>query len=217
MSTGLRSLHGATSVLGRMRTAVLAGMCAARGAVPLRNGPHWIGMLGIGMLSVGLLLVGPSISRAQSPALDSQSSHVERTLFDIYVADSFQGGVLADYSEQWLEIENPTDVVEQIKELEAKDTTSLIPLFSGRIEGTRVIEGIGSITYDIYTFRIIITLDPGFLKARSVKLTDRLPDPERGFSIQQNLAVAASGRFQGIRMQLSRTVRFSAMENSSGA
>lgn len=146
----------------------------------------------------GSEVVTPPVPLAtpEIPTLTPQAG-VERTLFDLYLSDAFQGGVLANYTERWFEIEDPLAAIEQLKDFEQEKVDKLLPLLLGRIEGKRTIAGVGSISCDIYTFRILIELDANLLKSSSVKLSGRLPDPDGGLSLQQNLGLSAAGELGG--------------------
>lgn len=144
----------------------------------------------------------PTLAETSTTTSSAHGDHVsaespDRTLFDIYVGDSQQGGVLVEYTEHWLEIENPQDAIDQLTEVAGKDGAELLPLLTGRIEGSRTIEGVGTVSFDIYTFRLLLTIDPAFLKSRTLNLTEHLPNPEQGFAFQQILGVAASGEVSG--------------------
>jgi outer membrane usher protein FimD/PapC len=122
---------------------------------------------------------------------------VERTLFDLYLSDSFVGGALANYTDEWCEVDDPIGTLEQLPNFQKERVEEVVPLLVGRIERERRVTGVGQIVCDIYTFRLVLELDPRFLKADARGLSGRLPPPEPGFSLQQNVAVAAAGEFSG--------------------
>ena len=122
---------------------------------------------------------------------ESVHRSVESMVFDLYLSDSLQGLILLDYTEEWFEIIEPLEVLEQIEELENGE--EILPLLEGRIYGEREIEGIGSVIYDLYTFRLILNLETKYLPSTEISLSGRLPDPDSKFSLQQSLGVAASG------------------------
>lgn len=117
--------------------------------------------------------------------------NLETTLFDVYVGDKFKGAVLADYTNSWLEISDPDVVVEQLSDL--REAARLLPLLTGKITGTRSIEGVGSITYKLNTFRIVISLNEKFLVATNLILERIAPDPNLGLTVQQRVGVTAAG------------------------
>lgn len=145
-------------------------------------------------ISIGL--AGPVFAADDDP-LPLPPPQIERTLFDLYTSDAFVGGALANYTEEWCEIEDPLGTIEQIPDFRKERVEDVVPLLAGRIERTRTIPGVGSVLCDIYTFRVVVTLDPMFLRAQSRSLAGRLPAPESGFSLQQNIGVAAAGEFSG--------------------
>jgi outer membrane usher protein FimD/PapC len=121
----------------------------------------------------------------------------ERTLFDLYLADKFVGGILIDYTDTWCEVDDPLGALEQVPDFQKDRAEEVVPLLAGRFERTRVVGGIGKVTCDIFTFRLVLELERDFLKAQAKTLSNRVADPEGGVSLQQNLGVAASGEFSG--------------------
>jgi len=122
---------------------------------------------------------------------------VERTVFDLFASDSFIGGALVDYTEQWCEVDDPRNILEQVPNLRKGGFDELLPLVMGRIEGRRALEGLGEVSCDIFNFRLVVKFDPRFVEGVSRDVSKRLPRPEGGFSFQQNVAVAATGEFNG--------------------
>lgn len=152
-------------------------------------------------LEPGAILVLPEPIAAPLPAKNQSSAtgstieptgEFETTLFDIYVADKFKGAILADYTDTWLRISEPAEVVAQLKDL--KEGERLIPLLTGVIEKRRELQDIGSISYDLNNFRIIIQPGQSILETSNLALKRRVaPDPNAGFSLQQRLSGTASG------------------------
>ena len=134
----------------------------------------------------------PDPSLAAGPVAVSDTGEIpESTIFDLYLSESFQGSILASYTESWFQIDNPQDVLEQLRGL--KTTDKLVDLCSGRIGKVKSIEGIGSIRYDLNTFRIVLKLESSFFETKKLDLMQRLPDPENKFSLQQAMSVYANG------------------------
>lgn len=115
----------------------------------------------------------------------------DMTLFDLYLGDTFRGLILAYYTDDWFEIEDPAAILEQIEDL--REGEELLGLFEGRILKKRSVIGMGKIRFDPYTFRIMIDPDPRFLRVSELSLSKRLPDPENAFSLQQRFGLATSG------------------------
>ncbi len=116
----------------------------------------------------------------------------ETTLFDIYLADKFKGAILADYTDAWLRISEPAEVVAQLQDL--KGGERLIPLLTGVIEKRREIPEVGAVFYDLNNFRIIIQPGQSLLERADLALKRKVaPDPNAGFSLQQRLSATASG------------------------
>ena len=135
-------------------------------------------------------VVDDAMSVAEVPA-DSEEG--DTTLFDLYLGDALRGLTLATFTDEWLEVKDVEGVVEQLGPL--NKTTSLKELFSGRIEKTRVIDGVGSVSYDLNTFRVLVALDPSYLPGKEVGLSSRLPNPKNEFALQQSFGIAGSGEF----------------------
>jgi hypothetical protein len=117
--------------------------------------------------------------------------NTETTLFDVYLGDKFKGAVLADYTNEWLEISDSEVVLEQLSEL--RDTKRLLPLLAGKIAKSRSVDGVGSITYDLNGFRIILSLAETFMVPTNLNLERIAPDPDLGLSLQQRVGLTAGG------------------------
>lgn len=143
-----------------------------------------------------LAIALPCFAHAQSsPPAEIQESEVERTLFDLYVGSTFRGGILAKFGEGWFQIENPLDLAEQLTDI--KDGTAFASRFAGRIEGKRDIPEVGSVEADFNSFRIIVRPSPELLRAKALEIEQRVPDPERRFSVQQRLGVNSVRDYEG--------------------
>jgi hypothetical protein len=128
---------------------------------------------------------------AGAQSLDGQSAEAESTVFDLYLSDKFQGAVVASYTEEWLEIEDPQDAVSQIAEIKdrKKDVEDLL---SGRIKKQRSVEGVGHVYFDLSTFRIVVNPDSSLVKGRDIGLgKNRIGEPESGWAAQQTFGVSA--------------------------
>ncbi len=123
--------------------------------------------------------------------LPESESEAESTVFDLYLGDEFQGAVVASYTDDWFQIDDPDDALAQYQSLQGSKG-KLVELLTGRIDKTRTIEGVGSVYYDLGTFRIVLKPDPSLLKSKSLDWRQKLGDPEPGFSLQQTLGFAAS-------------------------
>lgn len=113
----------------------------------------------------------------------------ERTAFDVFLGGTLKGTGIAQYTDSWVEIDNPKDVAEQ---LAGREVDGVLPLLSGRIEGERVIDGIGAIKADSKIFRLTITLDKKFFPGKEA-LEQQLAEPQKDFSLQQRIGAALSG------------------------
>ncbi|NDC36692.1 MAG: hypothetical protein EBZ48_01420, partial [Proteobacteria bacterium] len=124
----------------------------------------------------------------------ASTTEFETTLFDIYLGDKFKGAVLADYTDDWLRVSEPEEVVSQLKEV--KEADRLLPLLTGVIQKRRELPEIGAITYDLNNFRLIIEPGASLMESTNLALKRRVaPDPKAGFSLQQRLSATASGDF----------------------
>lgn len=101
---------------------------------------------------------------------DAQSQIIDHTLFDLYLGDKLQGYVYATYTDEWFEISNPIDVVDQLKTVDPSKHDPIKNLVTGRITGLKEIIGVGSVRFDPLTFRIILSLgEANFLKPDGIK------------------------------------------------
>ncbi len=123
-----------------------------------------------------------------------EGTSVDSTVFDLYVGDDFQGAVVASYTDDWFEIEDPGDAVAQYSVLQTNqvDKGKLVELFSGRIPKVRSAEGLGALSYDLRTFRIVFQPDASLLKGKSLDWRRKIGSPEPGFSVQQTFGIVAS-------------------------
>jgi hypothetical protein len=144
------------------------------------------------------LIAQPLVSvkeKAEKIALDPYNSTVETTLFDVYLGDKLKGAILADYTDQWLEITTPQDLIDQMSDL--KGAQRLMPLISGKLIEKREILDVGAIKYDLNTFSIRIDVTPEFLGLTTLDLNKRVKNPVNAPSLQQRLSVVTSGSTQG--------------------
>ncbi len=115
---------------------------------------------------------------------------IESTVFDLFLSDKFRGSILVSYTDDWFEIDEPRDAIDQIPEFNARKE-SIIPLLTGRIDRERTVDGVGKISYDLSSFRIILEPDAAFLKASGLNLSRRVMSPASKFTLQQTLGVSA--------------------------
>lgn len=126
---------------------------------------------------------------------DPFTSSVETTLFDVYLGDKLKGAVLADYTDEWLLISEPADLITQLTDL--KNGERLIPLLTNKIRKRREIKELGAVHYDVNTFSITIEPSAELLKARSMSIGRRVGDPENAPSLQQRVGIVSSGSTEG--------------------
>lgn len=123
----------------------------------------------------------------------AKQQNLETSLFDLYLGDSLQGMILANYNDSWLEIENPADVLDQLKELKPEaNKAQLLILFSGQIEKAKEVPGVGTVQYDLNTFRIIVELTPDYIKSKALGVNNRIPNSTTGFSAQQRASFSTA-------------------------
>ncbi len=130
-------------------------------------------------------------------SLEAEEEGAEATLFDVYLGDNLRGLVLANFTDEWVEIKNVDDILEQLSPLQHEE--KIRPLLEGKIRGRKELEEVGSIVCNSNTFTIRLDLKPEYLTGRSLALTNRLPDPQNDFSMQQLFSVATSGDFRSER------------------
>jgi hypothetical protein len=142
---------------------------------------------------VGLFLFGlfATAANAQDDPGDRMELEAETTAFDLYIGDRYSGLILADYSDDWFEISVVGDALDQLERV--KEPERLRPLLEGRIPGKRELEGVGVVSYDLSSFRIIIDPVGELLKGNKLNLENTLPTPERKLTLQQRIQAAGSG------------------------
>jgi hypothetical protein len=149
---------------------------------------------------------------AEAPAADTTplpekvAAPEESTVFDLYLSDKFQGAVVASYTDEWFEVEDPQDAVTQIGDIKSKQS-EVVELLTGRIAKERTVEGVGRVSIDLSTFRIIIQPDSALVQAKSAGLgQQRIGDPEEGLAIHQTFGAAAFN--QGLGTSFDNTSAF---------
>jgi hypothetical protein len=134
----------------------------------------------------------PAEQRAQFNIPEPIEEDAETTAFDLYLSDKYQGLILARFTDNWFEILEPTDVIEQLPPL--KDQENVMQLLRGRIQGERILDGIGSVRMDLGTFRIIIRLnEDNFINTKKKLNTVRIGEPESGLAFRQDLRTTYAG------------------------
>ncbi len=129
------------------------------------------------------------ITQAQEEADES----AEKTLFDLYIGQRYSGVILAGFTDDWFEIDNPADVIEQAQEQLDAGYQEIEDLSRGKIFGSRSVEGVGSISYNLNTFRIILEPEAKFLSSTNLASLGQVPDPEKKLSFRQDFGVSSSG------------------------
>lgn len=124
------------------------------------------------------------------PAVDG-SEEPEVMLFDLYLGDTLRGGILLNYTDTWFEIDSPRDIFEQLAEV--KDGERFATTLTGRIEKSRAVPGLGTVSFDPYTFRLIITPEATALQGSSIDLSAQLASPEAAPSLLQSFGLSAAG------------------------
>lgn len=138
----------------------------------------------------------PEASASSAPANETMSEQelIEQTgefsAFDFYIGGNYYGIVYGYFGEDWMAFENIDDAIELLPEIRDKD--SLRPLFRGRIFQKRSLEGIGTITPDVSSFRIELEIDPDLTYTREVEGLSSLPPAEKNFAIRNETIVAGS-------------------------
>lgn len=115
----------------------------------------------------------------------------DKTKFDLYLADKLRGAILARYTDDSFQIVHPEDLLDQLPPI--KDRVPVLALCSGPIHGSREVAGVGSISFDLTSFKITVRLEPALLFSESLSLKNRLPAPEKNFSLQQSVRLSAVG------------------------
>ncbi len=142
----------------------------------------------------------------QAESSDQVQSDEESTVFDLYLSDDFKGAVVASYTDNWFEVDDPADAVSQLPEIK-EGKAKLVELLTGRISNQRFVEGVGRVYIDLSTFRIIVVPDSSLLEGRTIALGQRrIGAPEEALSVHQTVGVAAFN--QGLGPSLGNTSVF---------
>tara|TARA_R110000868_G_scaffold189695_2_gene433051 strand:+ start:97691 stop:100252 length:2562 start_codon:yes stop_codon:yes gene_type:complete len=98
-----------------------------------------------------------SLEKAKQLALKiSEEMPPETMVFDIYAVGNYFGSVLVTYTDKWVEIDNPVDVLDQMPKV--KDVKAFLPLLTGRIYAgeSKELENVGSVSVDPKNFTLSI-------------------------------------------------------------
>ncbi len=84
----------------------------------------------------------------------------EQIIFDVNAVGRYQGSVLVRYTDDWVSIDNPNDILDQLPTV--KDIESFKPLFTGKIftNQGKTIPQVGSVQVDPFNFKINISIAP---------------------------------------------------------
>lgn len=95
-----------------------------------------------------------------NPVTSTDISAGEQIIFDIHAAGRYQGNALVRYTDEWVAIENPNDILDQVPPV--KNIEAFRPLFTGKISTTtgKSIAKVGSIKVDPFNFKIDIRIAP---------------------------------------------------------
>lgn len=88
------------------------------------------------------------------------TSQAEQIIFDIYAAGRYQGNALVSYNDEWVVVENPNDILDQMPKV--KNIQAFAQLFKGKIftNKEKSVSGVGSVQVDPYNFKLSITIAP---------------------------------------------------------
>ncbi len=126
-------------------------------------------------------------------AVIEEEEEGEFTAFDLYVAGDYFGIVFGSFGEDWFRLNNPKDAITLIQNV--KTPEAFLPLFKGKIMGSKQIDDLGTITLDVNNFKINIEVakDQSLL-TKAVSLAD-LSDKDKTFAIQNSLLATGSTSF----------------------
>lgn len=116
----------------------------------------------------------------------------ERTVFDIYVGGNLSGGVMVDFTEEWVEIRDAKGLAGRIPN--ALSPAQITPLFEGRLYAgeNKNIPNVGTISVNPAYFRMDITIDPSQLKIQALEDDTIIPEPENNLAMRIGLRGTAS-------------------------
>lgn len=176
---------------------LFAESAASAGAVTLKTGGESSASVptSVDEASVELLSRVDRAPVAAPKVPELGNKEVETTLFDVYLGDKLNGAVLADYTEEWLRISEPEELIAQLEDL--KNGEKLLPLLTGTIHGQRTIREVGQVRFNLNTFSIILDLSPEFYTAQNLDLRKKILAPENKPSLQQRIGVISSGSTEG--------------------
>jgi hypothetical protein len=96
----------------------------------------------------------------EKPTKISQTelAEAEQIIFDIYSVGRYQGAVLVRFTDNWVMVENPNDILDQLPKV--KNVEAFRPLFQEQIMAKtgKTLDGIGSVSVDPLNFKMDISI-----------------------------------------------------------
>lgn len=139
----------------------------------------------------------PNLFEAVTPEPVQNISEIEfaqadQIIFDIHAVGRYQGNVLVRYTDDWVMIDNPDDILDQLPAV--RDIQAFRPLFQGQIMTNtgKTIPNIGSITVDPYNFKMNINI-----AAEQALDIDRNQIPTLTGSTANNISLSSRLRLTG--------------------
>lgn len=129
-----------------------------------------------------------SLAQAQESEDDPFIFEPEQTIFDFYVGGNAYGNLLVTYTDEWVEIDRPTDALEQMPVVNEKDLfldllSQRIPVPSGTVK-----ENVGELRADPYQFRIDLQLNRNQI-IESALTKGTVAPPVRHITLKNNVRI----------------------------
>lgn len=135
-------------------------------------------------------------SRSQGSAQQNTSSQeiIDRMVFDFYVANKFIGTAIGSFTDEWIELDSPEDIIQQIDGL--KTPAQVERLLRGRISSSQPKEtgGVGRVEAQPKFFRVNLALAPEQVKISRLE-TSNINLPENNLSLTHRMKINTSSDF----------------------
>lgn len=119
----------------------------------------------------------------------------QRMVFDLYSSNVFIGNVLGTFTDTYIQIDTPEDIVEQIKKL--KTPEEVASLLTGKLpaDKTKEIPSVGRVRAEPRFFRIDLKIAAEQLVSQKIKKAE-IPLPEDDFTFKNKMQINASTDFK---------------------
>ena len=123
------------------------------------------------------------LTNATAPTVAlTEESTPETMVFDLFVGGEFRGDVLVEYTQDWVQIDDPRQVIKLLPP--TRNPEAIAWLLTVRIQEEHLLENVGKVTVDPDNFRVDIPLDQAQLFSQKMMDSGNMPEAADGLSIR---------------------------------